>query len=63
MTAGFNFALTQPQQQGKAQRQGQLMQRLLLHKVGAHAGQVALGQFSQALVQQAGHRQIKHRVA
>ena len=62
MTTGFNFALTQPQQQRKAQRQGQLVQRLLFDKVGAHAGQIALRQFGQSLVQQTSHRQVENGV-
>ena len=63
LSARARFALAQAQQLGQAQHHGQLVQGVLLDQIGAHARQIAFGQLAQLLVQQAGDRQIEHRVA
>ena len=62
VAAAAGLALGETQHLGQAQLQGQLVQAVLAHQMGADAGQVALVGPPETLVQQGRHRQTQHRV-
>ena len=62
-TAAARLALGQPQHLGHAERQRDLVQAVLAHEVGAHAGEIALVGPGEALEQQARDGEAEHRVA
>jgi hypothetical protein len=63
LTARVHLTLAQTQDARQTQFNRQVVQGVLLDQVGAHAGQVALRQSAELLVEHIGYSQVEHRVA